>query len=403
MKHSHQDSKRRARTRASGQSAHTKHQHRQASEHRRQTCVRVCALTSGGMDHGGAPSGAETARAPSDGGVAIHRSSKGPTLATTTGAVVVISGKNTGQQQQQYQSPATTAATTSKDHAAAGGKPAFFLAVLAPNADAALQFLANRPPGAHLLVKDEDDNLALYIKFRQAVRAIVVVKAKELKKHDDAIVWGRPYRAPPDGAASSGAASQLSQTHSTMLTPVHRLYLPPELHTSLEQCWKRFLPQVKAILLQMCCEPSLDEDIKLDDWSAVVSSAQTPCIIALTAQSCGFYFIGTNSGAAASSASSSSSTGTSSSSSAVPVRHVELDFQKHVIVVADGTFNPSAFIVSTHFSSKKIFDADLTYVLVRLVVSILLLLPLLFSTDRSVALVRLLSSCHSTNQVQDPA
>lgn len=282
------------------------------------------------------------------------RSRKSSTLGASTGAAVVVQ-------------VAAANAKKGDDHAylatakeIGGGGNAHFLAVLAPTEEQAMQYLANRPPGAHVLVKDGSDNLALHIKFRRAVRALVLVKAKELKKHEAPIEWGRPYRT---------LAEQSTQAlHSTMMTPVHRLHLTGESYTQLEQCWKRFLPQVKAILLQMCCETSLNEDAKLDDWAAIIANAQTPYILTLAPHSCGFYILGTNAGAAANgsnavgSGSVSSSNGGGNSSNAVSVRHVEFDFQKHVMVVADGTFNPSAFIISTYFSGKKLFEADITYV-----------------------------------------
>lgn len=286
--------------------------------------------------------------------VLVHKSAKGSTIGTTTGAAVVFmapSSKSDGVSSQQYkpgESKGDVLGGTS------GSKnTAYFLAVLAPNADAAILYLSNRPPGAHLLVKDDDENLVVYVKFRQAVRTIVLVKAKEMKKHDEPIVWGRPYRPPPTQRAPGQP-----QTHSTMMTPVHKIYLAAEIYLQLEQCWKRFLPQVKAILLQMCCEPFLDEDARLDDWGAIVAAAQSACVVVLVPNSCGFYFLGTNYSAESTISATFSSNG--SSSSAVPVRHVEFDFQKFVMVVADGTFNPTAFIVSTYFSSKRMFDADIT-------------------------------------------
>ncbi|GAB9470493.1 hypothetical protein Gpo141_00007737 [Globisporangium polare] len=292
----------------------------------------------------------------------VHKSAKGPTIGTTTGTAVVFMAASTGSgkgdifSSQQY-TPGT------KDELLSGGNGSrnatYFLAVLAPSADAAMAYLANRPPGAHLLVKDQDDNLAVYVKFRQAVRMIVMVKAKEMKKQDEPIEWGRPYRPPP-----SQKAPGQSQTHSTMMTPVHKIYLAADIYLQLEQCWKRFLPQVKAILLQMCCEPYVDEDAKLDDWGATIAAAQSACAVVLVPTSCGFYFLGTNYNASSSTSATTNSNG-SSSSSAVPVRHVEFDFQKFVMVVADGTFNPTAFIISTHFSSKRMFDADITFKLLR--------------------------------------
>ncbi|TYZ69206.1 hypothetical protein PybrP1_011917 [[Pythium] brassicae (nom. inval.)] len=280
---------------------------------------------------------------------------KSSTLAATTGTAVVaqvaaVSAKK--DDDNAYQA-------ASKEPIGGGGGNVHFLAVLAPTEEKAMQYLANRPPGAHVLVKDESENLALYIKFKRAVRALVLVKAKELKKQEAPIEWGRPYR-PPDG--------QRAQTlQSTMMTPVHRIHLTGESYLQLEQCWKRFLPQVKAILLQMCCETSLNEDAKLDDWAAVIANSHAPYVLTLTPHSCGFYILGTNAGATANgsnaiaSGGATSTSGGGNGSSAVSVRHVEFDFQKHVMVVADGTFNPSAFIISTHFSSKKLFEADITY------------------------------------------
>uniref|UniRef100_K3WBM2 Uncharacterized protein n=1 Tax=Globisporangium ultimum (strain ATCC 200006 / CBS 805.95 / DAOM BR144) TaxID=431595 RepID=K3WBM2_GLOUD len=296
--------------------------------------------------------------------VLIHKSgsNKGATsvVGVTAGAVVISIARTSHHKPgsegnaQVYHSQREKDAPSSPS---GGNDDPFFLAVMAPTPDAAMQFLSNRPPGAHILVKDEDDNVAVFVKFRQAVRAVVLIKAKEMKKLDEPITWGRPYKAPhPVQANAASHRDQRAQPHSTMMTPVHRMKLAADLYLQLEQCWKRFLPQVKAILLQMCCEPYFDEDLVMDNWATIISSSQMPCIVALTPQSCGFYILSTNSGVSSSSGSSANNSG------AVPIRHVEFDYQKIVITVADGTFNPAAFIVSTHFSSKRLFDVDLTYV-----------------------------------------
>lgn len=289
----------------------------------------------------------------------VIRSAKNAAQMTTTGtAIVELSSNSSSARSDDH---AYLAA--SKESGGATGS-SHFLAVLSPTEEQAMQYLANRPPGAHVLVKDESDNLALYLKFKQAVRALVLIKAKELRKHETPIEWGRPYR--PTAEFASQSAHLAAQTHSTMMTPVHRIHLVVESYVQLEQCWKRFLPQVKAILLQMCSEACLNEDAKLDDWADVIASAQSPYVLTLTPHSCGFYILGTSSGAATTTLSGSSRSISSSSGggngTAVPVRHVEFDFRKHLMAVADGTFNPAAFIVSTHFSSKKLFEADITYV-----------------------------------------
>ncbi|KAI9992832.1 hypothetical protein PInf_014741 [Phytophthora infestans] len=62
-----------------------------------------------------------------------------------------------------------------------------FVAVLAPSCEAAMTSLLTQPPGTFLLVKEEDAAIAVYVKFRQAVRALALVKGKDVKKTGDAV------------------------------------------------------------------------------------------------------------------------------------------------------------------------------------------------------------------------
>ncbi|KAF1335792.1 hypothetical protein FI667_g704, partial [Globisporangium splendens] len=120
--------------------------------------------------------------------VLIHKSdgSKGATsVVGVTAGTVVISIAHTnhrkpsgGGNAQAYHSQREKDAPSSPS---GGNDDPFFLAVMAPTPDAAMQFLSNRPTGAHILVKDEDDNVVVFLKFRQAVRAVVLIKAKEMK------------------------------------------------------------------------------------------------------------------------------------------------------------------------------------------------------------------------------
>ncbi|GAB9470541.1 hypothetical protein Gpo141_00007784 [Globisporangium polare] len=89
--------------------------------------------------------------------VMVHKSAKGPTIGTTTGTAVVFmatssgSGKGDIFSSQQYTSGTKVELLSGGN----GSRSATYsLAVLAPSADAVMAYLANRPPGARLLIKD---------------------------------------------------------------------------------------------------------------------------------------------------------------------------------------------------------------------------------------------------------
>ncbi|EGZ22476.1 hypothetical protein PHYSODRAFT_491190 [Phytophthora sojae] len=248
--------------------------------------------------------------------------------------VVVLSDKSEDQSAAAYRPPNGDAghddsepistARTQKDHR--------FVAVLAPSCDAAMASLPSQPPGTYLLVKEEDAAITVYVKFRQAVRALTLVKGKDVKKNDDAIQLAKLRKKDID---------------VLMQTPVHTLRLTSEAYYLVEHCWKRFLPQVQAVVFELCCEPYLDEDTKLEDWNSSMIPAGYS--VALMPEACGFYILASN------------STGPDSSSSAViQVRQVEFDFNKFAITVADGTLKPSALLLSTSFSAKRTFEPYFT-------------------------------------------
>lgn len=266
----------------------------------------------------------------------LRKSSHGKAASVGTVVVSLYEGDDRHVPAYQPSEPATGAAS-GKHH---------FLALLAPSSDAALQYLSAQPPGAYLLVR-EPDSLSVYVKFRKVVRPAVLLKAKDLKyKHEEAFKWGQ---IPMTDYSRLDVNSPLAGIY---LTPVHSLLLMTDAFMFLEQCWKRFLPQVQAIVFELCGEPYMNEEATLEHWSSCTVATHSPrhCLVLLTPQSCGFYILAT--------------TWTAEShlntNAVVPVRHVEFDFLRCVVVVTDGTFNPSALMASTHFSNKRVFDADLT-------------------------------------------
>ncbi|KAE8900804.1 hypothetical protein PF003_g15157 [Phytophthora fragariae] len=257
------------------------------------------------------------------------------------GAVIVMLSDKTEDQSAAYrpsiaigdvgQDDSKSISTTSPQ------KEQRFVAVLAPSCDAAMASLLSQPPGTYLLVKEEDTAITVYVKFRQAVRALTLVKGKDVKKNDDAIHL---------------AKSRKKDIDVLMQTPVHTLLLASEAYFLVEHCWKRFLPQVQAVVFELCCEPYLDEDTKLEDWNSSMIPADYS--LALMPEACGFYIL------------ASHSAGPESASSAViQVRQVEFDFNKFAITVADGTLKPSALLLSTSFSAKRTFEPYFTFTAIR--------------------------------------
>ncbi|KAE9333875.1 hypothetical protein PR003_g13804 [Phytophthora rubi] len=257
------------------------------------------------------------------------------------GAVIVMLSDKTEDQSAAYrpsiaigdvgQDDSKSISTTSPQ------KEQRFVAVLAPSCDAAMASLLSQPPGTYLLVKEEDTAITVYVKFRQAVRALTLVKGKDVKKNDDAIHL---------------AKSRKKDIDVLMQTPVHTLRLASEAYFLVEHCWKRFLPQVQAVVFELCCEPYLDEDTKLEDWNSSMIPADYS--LALMPEACGFYIL------------ASHSAGPESASSAViQVRQVEFDFNKFAITVADGTLKPSALLLSTSFSAKRTFEPYFTFTAIR--------------------------------------
>ncbi|GMF54060.1 unnamed protein product [Phytophthora fragariaefolia] len=212
-----------------------------------------------------------------------------------------------------------------------------FVAVLAPSCDTAMASLVRQPPGTYLLVKEEDAAIAVYVKFRQAVRALTLVKAKDVNKNDDAIQLVKLRK---------------KETEVLMQTPVHNLRLTSEAYYLVEHCWKQFLPQVQAVVFELCCEPYLDEDTRLENWN--LSMIPAGYSLALMAEACGFYIL-----------SSQSSGADQPSNAAIQVRQVEFDFNKFAITVADGTLKPSALLLSTSFSAKRSFEPCFAFSTIR--------------------------------------
>ncbi|KAF4129817.1 Protein kinase domain [Phytophthora infestans] len=207
-----------------------------------------------------------------------------------------------------------------------------FVAVLAPSCEAAMTSLLTQPPGTFLLVKEEDAAIAVYVKFRQAVRALALVKGKDVKKTGDAVQLAKLRKKEQD------------------VTPVHILRLACESYFLLEHCWKRFLPQVQAVVFELCSEPHLDEDTRLEDWtcSMIPPSAYS---LGLMPEACGFYIFAVS--------------GNAADSSVIKIRQVEFDFNKCAITVADGTHNPLALLLATSFSSKRTFEPNFTFGAIR--------------------------------------
>ncbi|KAG6617739.1 serine/threonine protein kinase [Phytophthora cinnamomi] len=258
----------------------------------------------------------------------------------TVGAVVVmLSDKAEDQSAAAYRLPTGDAGQDDSKpiSTAAPQKEQRFMAVLAPSCDAAMASLLSQPPGTYLLVKEEDAAITVYVKFRQAVRALTLVKGKDVKKNDDAIHLAKLRKKDVD---------VLQQT------PVHMLRLTLEAYFLVEHCWKRFLPQVQAVVFELCSEPYFDEDTKLEDWNS--SMIPTGYALALMPEACGFYILASH-----------SADPDSSSSAVIQIRQVEFDFNKFAITVVDGTLKPSALLLSTSFSAKKTFEPYFTFSAIR--------------------------------------
>ncbi|KAL4128810.1 hypothetical protein PRIC2_007790 [Phytophthora ramorum] len=253
--------------------------------------------------------------------------------AIAVGAVVVMLRDKTQDQSAAAYRPRTGQSGQYDANPATTQNDQCFMAVLAPSCDAAMALLQRQPAGTYLLVTEEDAAITVYVKFRQAVRALTLVKGKEVKKNDDAIQLAKLRKKDLD---------------VLMQTPVHTLRLSPEAYFLVEHCWKRFLPQVQAIVFELCCESHLDEETKLEDWtpSMIVPS---PYSLGIMPEACGFYILAVPGSGA-----------DSSISSVIHVRQVEFDFNKFTITVADGTLKPAALLLATSFSSKRTFEADFT-------------------------------------------
>ncbi|KAG6969424.1 hypothetical protein JG687_00003211 [Phytophthora cactorum] len=184
-----------------------------------------------------------------------------------------------------------------------------FVAVLAPNCDAAMASLLTQPPGTFLLVKEEDSAIAVYVKFRQAVRALTLVKSKDVKKNDNAIHLAKLRKKELD------------------VTPV------------------------QAVVFELCCESHLDEETRLEDWTSSMIP-QPAYSVGLMPEACGFYILSVPGNGA-------------DSSSVVQVRQVEFDFNKFALTVADGTHKPSALLLATSFSAKRTYEPDFTFGAIR--------------------------------------
>jgi hypothetical protein len=257
------------------------------------------------------------------------------------GAVVVmLSDKTEDQGAAAYRLPAGDGPQddTTLISSAPAPKEQCFMAVLAPSCDIAMASLQSQPPGTYLLVKEEDAAITVYVKFRQAVRALTLVKGKEVKKTDDAVQLAKLRKKDLD---------------VLMQTPVHNLRLTADAFFLVEHCWKRFLPQVQAVAFELCCEPHLDEETKLEDWlpSMIPPSSYS---LGLMPEACGFYILATP-----------GTDAESSSATVITVRQVEFDFNKFAITVADGTLKPSALLLATSFSAKRTFEPYFTFSAIR--------------------------------------
>ncbi|RLN91693.1 hypothetical protein BBJ28_00007035 [Nothophytophthora sp. Chile5] len=255
-----------------------------------------------------------------DGSKLVSRRGSNGEEAEAVSAVLVLLREKTEESVVAYH-PNSSPAVEQGD-----GAPRRFVAVLAPSSKAALATLLSQPPGTYLLVNEEDAAITVYVKFRQAVRAVALVKGKELKKQEHSIDWSNP---------------------KTQDTPIHRLYLGLEAFSHVEHCWKRFLPQVQAIVFELCCEPYLDEDVKLEDWVPGLSVPPSAgvCSAALMPNDFGFYLLATLS---------------ETRETAVQVRQVEFDFKKSVVTIADGSVKPSVFLLATNFATKRTFEPEFT-------------------------------------------
>ncbi|GMF28275.1 unnamed protein product [Phytophthora lilii] len=224
------------------------------------------------------------------------------------GAVVVMLSDKTEDQGAAYRPPTSDGGQDDSKpiSASASQKEKCFVAVLAPTCDTAMASLVSQPPGTFLLVKEEDAAITVYIKFRQAVRALTLVKGKDIKKNDDAIQLAKLRKKELD---------------VLMQTPVHNLRLTSEAYFLVEHCWKCFLPQVQAVVFELCCESYLDEEAKLEDWTP--SMIPSTYSLGLMPETCGFYIL------------VSPGVGADSSSAVIHVRQVEFDFIKFAITVAD--------------------------------------------------------------------
>ncbi|KAL7999737.1 putative protein kinase [Plasmopara halstedii] len=208
-----------------------------------------------------------------------------------------------------------------------------FVAVLAPNCDAAIASLHTQPPGTYLLVQLEDTGLAVYMKFRQAVRALTLVNGNEIMESND------------------NTRLIKSRKNDSDVTPVYTLCLAFETYCLLEYCWKHYLPHVQAIVVELCGEPHLVEDIKLEDWTSQWIPSSTYAI-GLMPEAFGFYIF-------------SVSENNGSSFPVMAVRQVEFDFTKFAIVIADGAHKHSALFLTTSFSIKRTYDPFTTFSIIR--------------------------------------
>ncbi|GLD97020.1 hypothetical protein PINS_up005703 [Pythium insidiosum] len=162
------------------------------------------------------------------------------------------------------------------------------------------------------------------------------------------------------------------------IAPVHYLQLVEDAYRHLERCWTRFLPQVQAMIFELCCESYyMDESIVQEDWSACLMASRVPSVAFLAPEPAASFsstrrcsartqrplrrqvLAGGGGGAAAATASSAAS---GDAQHALPVRVLEFDFERCQIALSDGSFRPSAFAFSVQLPSrKKYFESDVTF------------------------------------------
>ncbi|KAJ0407823.1 hypothetical protein P43SY_008284 [Pythium insidiosum] len=253
--------------------------------------------------------------------------------------------------------------STAADPGTATLNSRFFLAMLAPSADAAMAYLQVQPSGAFVLVQ-HDHELLVFIKFRPTVRRHVLIRAKDIKKirEDEVVQWGRAAShvaasgSTTDDPAPPSVNPRVASSSAMSMAPVHHLQLVEDAYRYLERCWTRFLPHVQAMIFELCSESYyMEETITQEDWTACLMSSRVPSVAFLAPESLGFYLFNTSS-----LCEHQSDHAASQVPQALPVRVLEFDFTRCQIALANGTYRPSAFSAAVQLAPKKWFESDIT-------------------------------------------